>query len=237
MQNTDIPNLLELQKIENKIHERHTNIEGHKKRMDHINNQIKKRKELLNKNEEDLETQQSELKKKEKILFNLEEKKKKSNEHYKVAKSQVQVEALEKELKDLSPSIEALEDEILELLDSIDECEVKVKDGQNFLKGSKDTKEEIEKEVNEDIYDDEHAISVFQKKEDSFLELLSSEAKSLFEGLKKRYKSKEFITNIEKGKCKGCFYMLPSHLIESIYRGTNIECCPSCQRILAPNLD
>ena len=237
MQNTDIPNLLELQKIENKIHERHTNIEGHKKRMDHINNQIKKRKELLSKNEEDLETQKSELKKKEKVLFNLEEKKKKSNEHYKVAKSQIEVEALEKELKDLSPSIEALEDEILELLDSIDECEIKIKDGQNFLKGSKDTKEEIEREVNEDIYDDEHAISVFQKKEESFLELLSSEAKSLFDGLKKRYKSKEFITNIEKGKCKGCFYMLPSHLVESIYRGINIECCPSCQRILTPGLD
>ena len=108
MQNKDIPNLLELQKIENKIHERHHNIEGHKKRIEHINNQIKKRKQLLIKNEEDLETHKSELKKKEKVLFNLEEKKKKSNEHYKVAKSQIEVEALEKELKDLSPSIEAL---------------------------------------------------------------------------------------------------------------------------------
>ena len=237
MQNTDIPNLLELQKIENKIHERNHNIESHKKRIDYINTQINKRKELLSKNEEDLETQKTELKHKEKMLFNLEEKKKKSDEHYKMAKSQAQVEALEKELKDLTPSIENLENEILELLDSIDECEIKIKDGQNFLRGSKETKEEIEKEVSEDIHDDEHAISVFQKKEDTYLELLSSEAKGLFEGLKKRYKSTEFITNIENGKCKGCFYMLPSHLVESIYRGINIECCPSCQRILTPGLD
>ena len=237
MQNTDIPNLLELQKIENQIHERHHNIESHKKRIEYINNQIEKRKELMNKNERDLETQKVELMEKEKALYSLEEKKKKSNEHYKVAKSQIEVEALEKELKELSPLIEALENKILELLDSIDECEIKIKDGQNFLKGSKETKEEIEKEVSEDIHDDEHAISVFQKKEDSFLELLSSEAKSLFEGLKKRYKSTEFITNIENGKCKGCFYMLPSHLVESVYRGINIECCPSCQRILTPGLD
>ena len=61
MQNTDIPNLLELQKIENKIHERHHNIESHKKRIDYINTQIDKRKELLSKNEEDLEVQKTEL--------------------------------------------------------------------------------------------------------------------------------------------------------------------------------
>jgi len=237
MQNTDIPNLLEIQKIEHKIHERNHNIESHKKRMESIDHQIDLRKELINKTEKDLEIKRNKLQEKEKKLFSLEEKKKKSDEHYKVAKSQVEVEALEKELEELNPSIGMLENEILDLLDNIDIGELKIKDGHIFLKGSAETKQEIQKEVTEDIHDDKHAISVFQKKEDTFLELLSPEAKSLFASLKNRYKSKPFITSIEKGKCKGCFSILPSYLVESIYRGISIECCPSCQRILSPGLD
>ena len=49
------------------------------------------------------------------MILWLEEKRKKSDEHYKNAKSQQQVRALEKELEETVPHIEKLEDEIHEL--------------------------------------------------------------------------------------------------------------------------
>jgi chromosome segregation protein len=237
MQKTDISHLCEIQKLENKIMDHQKNIDSHLSRMKNLEKQISTKKNALQATEIKMNEQKDLLLKKENDLQLLNEKKEKSDEHYKRAKSEQQVKALEKELKDILPQIEHLEDDILSLMENIELKEKEMTEINTFLKGSAQSYIEIEKEVEEDIHDDKYAIEVFEKKENNLLENCSLEAKDFFLSLKNRYQYKGFVSLIQTGKCSKCFVTIPPMLQQTVRKETSLECCPGCQRLLTPEQD
>jgi chromosome segregation protein len=235
MQKTDISHLLEIQKLENKIMGHLKNIDSHSSRMKNLEKQISTKKNCLQSTEIKINEQKNLLLKKENELHLLGEKKQKSDEHFKRAKSEQQVKALEKELKDMLPQIEHLEDDILSLMETIELKEKEIIEINTFLEGSAKSYSDIEKEVKEDIHDDKYAINVFEKKEKNLLENCSSEAKDFFLSLKNRYKYKGFVSLIQKGRCSKCFFTIPPMLQQTVRKETSLECCPGCQRLLTPD--
>ena len=237
MQNSDISYLLEIQKLENKIGEYVKSIDSHSSRTKTLEKQISSKKNTLQEIEQKTKLQKSSLAEKEKELYELEEKRKKSDEHYKNAKSEQQVKALEKELKETIPNIERLEDEILSLMEAIDLSEKEIAEINSFLKGSAESFNEVQSEVDEGIKDDKYAIEVFEKKEKDILDGCSLEARELFFSLKKRFQYQGFISLVEKGKCNKCFFTIPPLLQQTVLKGASLECCPGCQRLLTPDLN
>ena len=237
MQNSDISYLLEIQKLENKIGEYVKSIDSHTSRTKILEKQISSKKTSLQEIEQNVKQQKNSLVEKEKELHELEEKRKKSDEHYKNAKSEQQVKALEKELEETVPHIEKLEDEILSLMESIELSEKEIMEMNSFLKGSAESFNEVQSEVDEGIKDDKYAIEVFEKKEQDLLRDCSREARELFLGLKKRFQYQGFISLVEKGKCNKCFFTIPPFLQQTVLKGTSLERCPGCQRLLTPDLN
>ena len=86
----------------------------------------------------------------EKELHEWEKKREQAVVNQERAKDQKQIEAIEKELLQVTSSCEELEEKILSLLEKNDELESLIEEAQTFLKGSLETLNEIDKEIDEE---------------------------------------------------------------------------------------
>ncbi len=230
----DFSSLVQVQSLENKIHEHIIKIEGHENRVNFIEKQRQTRQNEL----ENLENQLLENRKiiadDEKSLFKLESELEKTKFHLDQVTSQQQADALEKEITTLGPKAEGLEEQILENMEKQEDIITKQDSCQEFLNGSASTLEEIKTEVKADCDLENKEIGKYQDRINLLLDECPGDYKSLFVSINKRFKYKSPVTSISDGHCTSCRFAINGVQKATVEKGNSIELCSGCGRLLAP---
>jgi len=230
----DFSSLVQVQSLENKIHDHLKKIEGHENRITFLNKQRDTKKNELEKLEISLAENKKIISEDEKNLFKYESDLEKTKSHISQATSQQQADALEKELSTLNPKIEELEEKILINLDEQESIIEKQNVCTKFIDGSVETLEEIKKEVKADCEIENKEIAKYQERIALLFEECPDNYKSLFLNLNKKFKYKSPVTSVNNGHCNSCRFAVTSVQKSAVETGNNIELCSSCGRLFAP---
>ncbi|MCK5074057.1 MAG: hypothetical protein KAQ98_11570 [Bacteriovoracaceae bacterium] len=227
--------LIEVQSLENYIHVHLKKIDYHKKRISDIEEKRKNAKEDLNEKTDKLSILKTKIKKDEARLYDLETKLSKTRENMKVVTTNQQISALEKEIEVLVPQRDSLEENSLEVMEKIEILETDVTELEGFLNGSEKTMQEIKTEVESNIRDEQHEIDNYNERVENLLSLIPPQMCAVFKNVNKKYKYKNPLTFVENNTCIQCSFIIERNLSSSIEKGTIIELCPNCERLLIPH--
>ncbi len=227
--------LKEFQSLHLKRDELSKSIKNELQRIEKIEEQRTKRDKIL---QDDL-IQLKELKSKMSKIENqindttnrLENSKKKMNQIV----SQQELEAITSQIKSYENELSELEEHGLEVLDRTEILDESISNAQNFLIGSLETIEEIEKEIkeqNEPLYNE---LNILKER----IEILKSQIpeKVLIRILELQSNGPKYspITEISpQNTCKACGYLPPKALVDSVEIKLKLHSCPSCSRIFIP---
>lgn len=226
-----VENLIELQKIDNRIAELENylnDIPDELKNLKSEKDSLEVQYEELDIRLKSLKSEKSELEKsaaeKNKLLENAQKK-------LTTVKNNREYEAVLKELDTLKKEIYAEELKVLELNDEIETNE---KD----FKTCSEKKEQVDRQY-EELMTKRDEENVSHKKE---LEELQSERKEAVKKVKKQILSKYemirkarnnlAIVRVENETCTGCYMKVPPQLYVEVKKEHAIQQCPNCQRFL-----
>jgi len=227
-------NLIEIQSILKKIETLNNKIEGEKKRVSDIENQLKFREELYATDKEALVKLGFLLKEKESNLLKAEKKLKEAKDNQKKVDSEKQAKAIDEEISSLEISKRELEDFILNHLDEQETLNNNIADFESFKSGVLKTLREIQNDVDEKIQIEFNEIKNLKQREENLISILPKNFQDIFSMTAKRLKSNS-LAYIDHGKCGGCQMSIPSMICQEVESGTVLELCPSCGRILLPH--
>ncbi len=226
---------IEAQSLLKKIAQHRDHIEEHQKRIQFVEKNREKRKEIKEENQQQVISMGKDISSLEKELFSKEKDLSRANENLHKVTSESQVKALENEIHKLTPLIEELQEEILEKLGRCEEIESEISKAEQFLEGSQVTLVELEEEVSLDIEKEEAKIKNYSQRIDFLLEGLESNNRESFLQTQKSAKDGQVIAFLNNRKCSRCRFEASSSQVAEVENARNIEFCQSCSRILIPS--
>lgn len=151
-----------------------------------------------------------------------------------MVKNGKELDLLTSEIKHSQLALDSLEVQYFEKSDLIDSLKIKIQEHKQFLHGSNETLNDIQKEVNLEIITNEKEISNYQLRIDSILELESPSNKNLYLDMSKKFKTTSPCSFIINKNCSVCRINVDSSTANSVESARSIEVCPNCGRILLP---
>lgn len=139
--------------------------------------------------------------------------------------------AVEKEMEGLKKKA----DETREQLEHLKEA---IEVNQRYLGEKEEKIADLTRQIEEVERDAEGKIAILDKQIAQFGDRLKEARSQLKQGPLRRYdfirtrRGGQAIVAAKDGYCTGCFMSLPPQLYITIQRGSTLEICPSCQRIL-----
>ena len=127
-----------------------------------------------------------------------------------------------------------LEDDILELMENTEEIDKKIKElDKTFRRVETIYRSEFQK-TSSHITSLQETIRKLQKEENAVAEELKNQSLSLYNEYTKLINCRTglAVAKMENGVCTACRISLPPQLSCEIRKGTNIQRCPNCHRIL-----
>ncbi len=142
--------------------------------------------------------------------------------------------AFESQIANLKADIENHEVLYFEKLEKSEEIQQKIKDNEEFVKGSQATLATITNEVHEAIQKEEAIINNRNKRIQALIEECQPSLKSLYLELEKKFSPKSPVSYLIDKKCTACHMLSDSMLKNSLEEGRTVETCPNCGRLLIP---
>lgn len=230
----DFTTLKEIQSLDNMIAKHLDAIKSEESRKDHILGMRQKRETekvgLLKKVEENSAL----INELEKELFDWEKKRQQAELNQDRAKDQKQVEALEKEINQLTPKCEDCEEKILNLLEENEEIKVKVDEADEFLKGSGETLNQISKEILDETKEERHQITNYEERIEALITEIPKELLEAFNRAQKKYRFKMPLARIVNRACEKCRFQVDSQTLSLVDQARTIAHCQQCERLLIP---
>jgi len=149
--------------------------------------------------------------------------------------TQKELDSLTHEIENDSKKVENLEADYFLKLELFENLNQEIKDLENFLSGIKNTKKEIEGEVNASLVIKKNEIENFQKRVDSLIEMCDKSVKNIFKDFVYKNKISDPISFIKSKNCSRCKISLDSMTIQNVENKRSIEICSNCNRILLPS--
>lgn len=158
----------------------------------------------------------------------------KDQTHLNSVSSNEQLKNLESSILHVKEKLESLEDKGLELLEGIESSEFQAKECEDFLKGSAETLNEIQIEV--DIFTKSHQkkIEILNSRIDLLLDELPPSFKDRIERVFKRNIQISSFTRIISGACEFCKFSVTKADESNIEDKLQLKSCQSCGRIFIP---
>lgn len=227
--------LLDIQSLDHVIKRHLDESEEERKRIEFLSKQKLKREEEYS----DKKTQKAELKDQitslEKELFTIDEKIKKSQEHLSMASSQNEVDALNKEIENLSPRQEEIEESVLEKLDQVETIEEGIKVDEEYFSGISDTIAEIQEEVDAIEAKNKGEIEKLEKQIEALLIEIPNDFKPMYDKVREKYRFNSPITKLTGTACAKCRMQISSAEAGEINNSFQHRICSGCGRIIISN--
>ncbi|MCF8059193.1 MAG: hypothetical protein K9K67_07850 [Bacteriovoracaceae bacterium] len=170
----------------------------------------------------------------EKELFDWEKKLEKALEQLPMAKSEQQINALQKEQSMAEENVEHLQDKILSLLEEQEILESKIEECISFLKGSKLTLDTIDKEILEVTQVEQNEIDKYEIRIKALLEDVPDTLKLSFLKARKKHRFNQPLSRVMQGGCEKCRFILDKMTQSRIELLQTVEVCSQCERLLIP---
>ncbi|GAB4021888.1 MAG: hypothetical protein Fur0010_25030 [Bdellovibrio sp.] len=140
---------------------------------------------------------------------------------------------IKKEYAELEKSNQSTtEDRRLEILLEIDQLEIEIKEAHEFLVGSQETLNKIQKDV---YYEDGYEmrdIDHLQMRVQTLKASLSPHDNDTLEYSLKSHPLWDFIKYIEGNRCSKCRFIIDTSSVQKIENGYLVEACPGCKSLL-----
>jgi uncharacterized protein len=227
--------LVEIQGLDNKILVHQQLISEQRQRLLLLQNQIREKQELLSVHTREQIQKKLDLEINEQLLEQLNQKIARIKENLKSVTTEKQMLALESELSLLETQRLALEDKVFALLDNVETIEKTIPDLEQFLKGSQQSQTQIEQEASAIVREEEEKIKDLQLRIDHLLEQIPQEMRNVFLPVYQKFRFKNPLCFVENEHCNQCFFLINMNLNMMLEKGTSLELCPSCQRLLTPH--
>ena len=231
----DFSNLIEIQSLQSHQKKHLNEIASQESR---INSLIKKKCQTLLEST-DIQAKITEIKphltSNENALNALEKRIGPLNSNRMMVKTTEQLLAIDKELATVTSEKGKLENIILEQMETLSNLEDALSTFNSFLSGIDKSIQEIQTEVNQTIKEENIQISNYQERISELIKNIPSEAKEIFSNVNKKHKYNSPITLINNNACSKCNYPIDRNLASLIEKGTMLELCPGCERLLAPH--
>lgn len=228
-----IGQLLELEKVDNKIMELENKYSRLPELLKEIDQEIDEKEKLISAKDADLQEKKSEY---SKVLGKTEEKKillKKFEEQLMMVKNNKEYKAAQSEIVNTKMEIARFDEQALALLEIIEEKEEVLKTEKDTFNSYKAEKE-IEKQKNTEEFsglDDE--IQKYRAESDKIREKI--EDKRIiqdYDRIFKRNRGSAISKVVHGNACGGCFMLLRPQLLVEIRKLDKLSCCDSCGRFL-----
>jgi len=152
-----------------------------------------------------------------------------------MVKTTEQLLAIDKELATVTSEKEKLEHIILEQMETISNWEDALDTFNSFLFGIDKSIQEIQAEANQAIKEENTQISNYQERINELIQIIPKEAKEIFLNVNKKHLYNSPITLIQNNACSKCNYPIDRNMSSLIEKGTILELCPGCERLIAPH--
>lgn len=223
--------LIEIQALNKKIQNHQNSITDHTKRGDFVAQQIQVKKNQS----ESLTIQNIQIQEKIHLLEQNLDKICQQIENSKTIDSNVKsYERIEQNLQSLKNQESKIEDDLLELIDQQEQKQLEITEIQQFLMGSTKTLNDIEKEIQEDILNENKQINSYQQRVDSLLEQLPHNWVTKYNHLQKKLKHIELISFIKNNLCSKCHLRIAPQEQNELEISNDLTLCSMCSRILIP---
>jgi predicted nucleic acid-binding Zn-ribbon protein len=145
-----------------------------------------------------------------------------------------QVDDLEKEIQSANERIKGLELTLYEMMNREEECQLRLKDHHNFLKGSAKSLEQLAAEIKQIKEKEQNEIVQLQERVDNFLNNMPAMFKTAYLQANKKNRFKSPLSFLEKQYCETCQFQLDRLSAQEVEEGRIIHHCQGCQRLLIP---
>lgn len=214
----------EISSLENKIQDEKT-------RIDSIKRQIESKESELSVHETNHKELHEKISQEEKELYEVEKKLETSKSHLEMAHNQKEAEALEHEQENLGNSAEERQELLLTLMDEEETLKYEIEKAKTFINGSKETLNEIQIEVEDNVSKIQQSIDSESEDWKSHARQLSDSSKAIFKNSLKKFKDSTPFADLKGSSCKRCGYGIDSTLRRAVENQTSLEICPGCNRI------
>ncbi|OFZ46017.1 MAG: hypothetical protein A2381_00465 [Bdellovibrionales bacterium RIFOXYB1_FULL_37_110] len=231
----DFSNLIEIQSIQNQI----------KQHLDEITSQENRIKQLTNKKNQSANEllelgstilqKKAELQKNENALYLLESKIEKAKSNQMLVNNPQQLNAVEKELLFYKEQKEKLETEILNQMEELSSLQESQETVGGFSQGIDKSISIVSAEAMEIIKTQRDKINDYQTRIASLETDIPKEAREIFSNANKKHLYNFPITLIQNNACSKCNYPIDRNMSSLIEKGTILELCPGCERLIAPH--
>lgn len=231
MQNSQIDNLVSLQKIDSEKHKYIGKCNEIPKKIETMKNNLKKATESISTGRQKLKEFELEHRGRESKLLSVEDNLKKLSSRLFEVKTNKEYTALLHEIDAMKNEKSASEDSIIGILDSIENQKAEIKRLEDEYKNK-------ETAANDEIGKLENQMKDYQDKINE-LELRRNEIivnidKDVLSNYEKVLKNKNFlaVVKVEKEICCGCNINVPPQIVNEIRKKKEIISCQHCSRIL-----
>ncbi len=226
--------MLELDNLKSKILTHQSQIQSNSNRVSTVEKFRVQSAEELTRLKKNLEDTHHHFLQQEKELHKVEQLLTRSSERQSQASTSQECAAVEQEMKLFSAQKDKLENELFDVLETEEKLKKSINEKTQFLEGSEKSLLQIKDEVIALNNKEEDEIKKIQERMQLYINELSPTGKSIWTDLCKRFPKENAITFLQNGTCQNCRSHVGRNLESQIEKGTIIEHCSQCKRLLSP---
>jgi len=203
-----------------------------------IFHQLQEHKATLNMLAVDLDSQKASLGETIELRARREEELQEAAERHTLSKERLMSVASTKEYNAVEKEMESLKKKTDETREQLDHLKEAIEINERAIAEKQDKIADLTRQIDEVEKDAEGKIAILDKQIDEAKVKLKESRTNLKSNVVRRYdfirsrRPGEAIVGARDGYCTGCFMSLPPQLFNQVHRGSTLEICPSCQRIL-----
>ncbi|RMH09381.1 MAG: hypothetical protein D6704_01310 [Nitrospirae bacterium] len=229
--NSQLAHLVELQKLDLKIHDLHEQqrkiperiraaqipLLQATKELEAVTTAVKTLTAERRRNEHELQVQEDHIRKLRSRLMEL-----KTNKEYQAHLFEIELANKKKD---------ALEEKVLLSMEQLELKQKELEDLRNRVKRAEETFGECKIQLETQAQALAHELDELRQRQQALLPLLDKSVYARYMTLKSSLKVL-VVAQVREGICQGCLLQLPPQLVAQVKRGDELLSCPFCQRIL-----
>lgn len=222
----------------NSLYEKRTKLENEieveNQRAAKIENQRNEKKEELDQFQTEHKDLSGQLAKVEAEIHSEQKKLETSKQHISSVFTEQEVNSLQSQINTYQENLDNFENDGLELMEKIEELTQNISDHKGFLTGSKETLDEISKEISELNQPRLKEIETLNTRVSALLSDIPEDIVKRFNQVLDLKLPKSPMTTIDKKQCSMCRFQLEQSLVDDVEKLFKFKQCSGCRRILIP---
>jgi predicted nucleic acid-binding Zn-ribbon protein len=231
--NEQLKLLIETQDLDTRIIARQKQIQQIPLRISSMEKPIAEARKTLEARKKQFEGAEKKKRDRERTVDEISERIEKLKERTPQIKTNVEYQALLKEIEAAEKEKYTAEDEILEMMELVDKESIELKGAEAALGGQEERAEELKRELQAEVKEAEQNLEGLRDRRATLTGGIDSETYELYMSL---LEDKDGLAVVETRAevCQGCNMNIMPQLFVEILKGEEIIQCPQCRRILYP---